>query len=299
MKAFRLLALAAFACLIPNIAPKIAHAQSPQAAAAPAEVRLPRISVVSIGSGDPVVLIPGLASPRAVWEGIAPELARGHRVLLVQVNGFGGDDPGANAGEGILPGIVADLSRYLAENRIERPAVIGHSMGGLVGMMLARDHPDQVGRLMIVDALPFFGVLMGPGATVDAVRPIAANMRATMRSAPAGQSAPPNMSNNAAGQAQVAAWTNAADRAASSQALYEDFVTDLRPDLAAIGRVPITVVYAVPNAAMAEMAHNLYRTAYAADEDARLVPIEDSYHFIMLDQPQRFAEAVRAFVAGR
>jgi pimeloyl-ACP methyl ester carboxylesterase len=74
-----------------------AAAQSPPAAAASAEIRLSHISIQSIGSGDPAVLIPGLASPRAVWDGIAPELARTHRVILVQVNGFGGDDRGANA----------------------------------------------------------------------------------------------------------------------------------------------------------------------------------------------------------
>ncbi len=272
--------------------PATAHAQP-----AAAEVRLAHISVQSFGEGDPVVLIPGLASPRAVWDGVAPDLARRHRVLLVQVNGFAGDDRGANGEGGMLEGIVRDLSVWLRDNGIERPAIVGHSLGGLLGMMLARDHPDQVGRLMVVDALPFFGVLMGPNATVETVRPMAANMRDMMRNAPPGQSAPPNMSNNAAGQSQVAAWTNAADRIAASQALYEDFVTDLRPDVAAIGRVPLTMVYAVPNAAMAEMAHTLYRTAYAADPDARLVPIEDSFHFVMLDQPEVFADALRAFLA--
>lgn len=296
MKPYRLFALAAFACLVPNVL----HAQSaPAAAAAQAETRLPHISVVSIGSGDPVVLIPGLASPRAVWDGVAPALARNHRVLLVQVNGFGGDDPGANAGEGVLAGIVADLSRYLADNRIERPAIVGHSMGGLVGMMLARDHGEQVGRLMIVDSLPFFGVLMGPTATVDQLRPVAANMRDTIRAATGDQPAPANMSNTPAGLARVAAWSNAANRAVVAQALYEDMTTDLRPDVATFGRVPVTVTYAVPNAAMAEMVHGLYRAAYAADPDAHLVPVADSYHFIMLDQPQAFAAALEAFLAAR
>lgn len=275
------------------VMPAAGHAQPP------AETRLSHISVQSIGEGVPVVLIPGLASPRAVWDGVAPDLARRHRVLLVQVNGFAGDDRGANGNDEMLAGIVRDLSAWFRDNGIERPAIVGHSLGGLLGMMLAKDHPEQVGRLMVVDALPFFGMLMGPSSTVETVRPMAANMRDMMRNAPSGQSAPPNMSNSPAGQAQIATWANAADRTAASQALYEDFVTDLRPDVAAIGRVPLTVVYAVPNAEMAEMAHNLYRTAYAADTDARLVPVEDSFHFVMLDQPARFAAALEAFLAER
>ena len=88
------------------------HAASP-IASAPAE-RLPHISIQEIGKGSPVVLIPGLSSPRAVWDGVAPALARDHRVILVQVNGFGGDDPGANLKPGILDGIVADLHGWLA-----------------------------------------------------------------------------------------------------------------------------------------------------------------------------------------
>jgi pimeloyl-ACP methyl ester carboxylesterase len=108
MKLHRLVALLGLACL----APQILHAEpAPAPAAASAETRLPHISIRSIGHGDPVVLLPGLATPRAVWDGIAPELARGHRVLLVQVNGFGGDDPGANLHEGILAGAVDDLVR--------------------------------------------------------------------------------------------------------------------------------------------------------------------------------------------
>src|SRR5579884_4555235 len=82
---------------------------SAHAAAPTAEQRLPHISIVSEGSGSPVVLIPGLSSPRAVWDGVAPELARSHRVILVQVNGFAGDDPGANLQAGILAGAVDEL----------------------------------------------------------------------------------------------------------------------------------------------------------------------------------------------
>lgn len=293
MKIYRLFALAAFALLVPNVA----RAQAPTAsAAATAEVRLPHISIRTVGSGDPVVLIPGLASPRAVWDGIAPALARDHRVILVQVNGFGGDEAGANRGAGMLDGIVADLASYLAANHIDRPAVIGHSMGGLVGMMLARDHADRVERLMIVDALPFFGMLMSADATVDAVRPMAAEMRRGLLEPSGTRAAPANMSNSEAGRARVTAWLNASDRAATGEALYEDMTSDLRGDVARIGRVPVTVVYAVPNAGIEPMVRALYSRAYAADPDARLVPIADSYHFVMLDQPERFRTAVEAFL---
>jgi pimeloyl-ACP methyl ester carboxylesterase len=295
MKLYRLVAFAGLACL----APQILHAQPAAApAAASAEVRLPHISIQSIGRGDPVVLIPGLASPRAVWDGIAPELARNHRVILVQVNGFGGDDPGANTGENILDGVVADLVRYFDQNRITRPAVIGHSMGGLIGMMLAKAHPERVGRLMIVDSLPFFGVLMGPNATLETVRPIAAQLRTALQGQSGPQPVPPSMSLTERGRALVGGWMNAANHHVTGQAIYEDATSDLRGDVPAIGRVPTTVLYAVSDPARAEMFRAIFAGAYAAAPSIRVVPVENSAHFIMLDQPDRFREAVIAFLGA-
>jgi pimeloyl-ACP methyl ester carboxylesterase len=296
MKLYRLVALLGLACLTPQVL----HAEPARSpAAASAETRLPHISVQSIGRGDPVVLIPGLATPRAVWSAIAPELARGHRVLLVQVNGFGGDDPGANSQEGILAGAVEDIVHYFDANRIGRPAVIGHSMGGLIGMMLARTHPDRVGRLMIVDSLPFFGVLMAPDATVETVRPVAGQLRAMLQAQAGDQPAPPNMSLTEAGRARIAAWMTAANHQVAGQAAYEDVTSDLRADVPAIGRVPVTVLYAVPNPAMAAMVRTTFAGAYAAAPSIRVIPVERSAHFIMLDQPERFRAEVETFMARR
>ena len=98
---------------------------------AAAEQRLPHIIDRSDRPGRPVVLIPGL--PRRARSGTAspPSSARDHRLILVQVNGFAGDDPGANLDSASLAGIVDDLHGYLAANRLGTVRVIGHSMGGL------------------------------------------------------------------------------------------------------------------------------------------------------------------------
>src|SRR5215218_4426422 len=124
-----LLAAAAASTLTWTASP--AHAAAPQAVRADNEVRLPHISMVKRGHGPAVVLLPGLASPRAVWDGVAPDLARGHTIYLVQVNGFAGDEPGANLGGAVLDGIVADLHTYLATEKVAPVMFVGHSMGGL------------------------------------------------------------------------------------------------------------------------------------------------------------------------
>ena len=291
----QLIALCAFAFF--PFAPAGAQPASVPAIEMSAETRLPHISIKEAGSGAPIVLIPGLASPREVWSGALSELVRGRRVILVQVNGFAGDDPGANHGDDVLPGIVDDVAAYLRSQNIEEAAIIGHSMGGLIGMMLTRQHPGLVGRLMVVDALPFFGMLFGSTATADTVRPVAEQMRSALIAGTAPTEAPSNMSVSEAGRLKVTNWLRAADRKVVGQTLYEDFVTDLRPALAQVQADRVHILYGVPNGAMAAMARDLYGSAYRGLPAARLVPIEGSAHFVMLDQPDRFLAAVRDFLA--
>jgi pimeloyl-ACP methyl ester carboxylesterase len=170
-----LLRLAARQLSASLLAPAPATAPAPAIARTPAQME--HASIQSVGAGPPVVLIPGLASPREVYAGITAQLARGRRVLLVQLNGFAGDPARGNAKGPILDGVVADIAAYLRRERLRPAAVIGHSMGGLIGMRLARDHAPLVDRLMIVDALPFIGTMLVPGATVETIRPAAESMR--------------------------------------------------------------------------------------------------------------------------
>ncbi len=274
-----------------------AFAQTPAATPAPL-VQLPHVSIESVGKGPPVILIPGLSTPRAVWDGIAPTLAKDHRVLLVQVNGFGGDDPRANLTDGVLDGIVADLAGLIAREKLAQPAVIGHSLGGLAGMLLAARHPDAVGRLMVVDALPFIGTIMAPGMSATDVQPRAAAMRdavaATQGKARPTVTADPGgiWSNTAAGRIRVANWSNAADQRVVARALYDDLTTDATPEARAIRARPFTVLYAT---GAGPMATTIWTRAYAGTP-ATLEPVADSYHFIMLDQPAAFAAAVERFL---
>lgn len=282
----------------------ILHPAAGHAATAPAapETRLAHISVVKLGHGDPVVLIPGLSSPRAVWDGVAPDLARTHTVYLVQVNGFAGDAPGANLAPDMLDGVVVDLDAYLAREKVGAVPIVGHSMGGLVAMMMARAHPARVARLMIVDSLPYIGLLFSPAATVPLVEPQAKTMRDAI-AATYGKPADPAIAERTANglalkpasRTAVKAWAMAADPRVTAEALYEDMTTDLRPDLPRIA-APITLVYPAPAAgpAMGEM---LYKGAYATAPHVVLVPIADSAHFVMLDQPAAFRAALTAFLA--
>ncbi len=286
--------------------PGASHAQAAIAAAPKidaAETQMPHISVQTLGKGTPVILVPGLSSPRAVWSGVVPALAKSHLVYVVQVNGFGGDDPRANLSPGILDGIVGDLHTLIAQSKLGKPAIVGHSMGGLVALMLAKAHPEDVGKLMIVDSLPYIGEIFVPGATVAALEPQAKAMRAAMAAAygkpanpAANEALAARMALKPASRASVADWAAKADARVSAQAMYEDLTTDLRPDMASIA-APITLVYPWNAAGPTKpVADALYRKAYATAPHVTFVDIGDAAHFVMLDQPVAFQAALDAFL---
>lgn len=297
------LIIAAALAAIATPLPAVAAPASPPVAKAEAEVRMDHISIVKLGSGSPVFLIPGLASPRAVWDGVAPELAKSHAIYLVQVNGFAGDEPGANLKPGILDGIVSDLAAFMTREKIGSAPVIGHSMGGLAGLMFAKAHSDKVDKLMIVDSLPFFAVLLARGEeepTAASVEPVARMMRDRVA---ARYGKPVDVTSDVAGlalkpesRARMAAWAAAADPRVTGQAMYEDMTTDLRPSLASI-KTPLTVVVPWSSSAFGKDGTlAFYARQYSGAPNVAYVDIAEAGHFVMLDQPDSFGSAVAAFL---
>ncbi len=260
-----------------------------------------RFTVDVRGDGPDVILIPGLGSSRDVWAAQAEALAATHRLHLVQINGFAGQPVGAPAGQVIDP-VVEELAQYIEAYTTGEPAIIGHSMGGLTGLMLARRHPERVGRLMIVDSLPFFSAMFNPMATAEGVEPQARGMRDQIAALDdAAFAAQQNMGvgrlvKTEGRRAEVVGWSVASDRATFTQAMYEVMTTDMRGEVANV-QTPITVVYAYDTPMGPEaMIDGLYRGQYAPASNVSFVRIDGSYHFIMFDQPAAFQAAVADFL---
>lgn len=260
-----------------------------------------RFSVEVRGAGPDVILIPGLGSSRDVWAGQVDAIAANHRVHLVQLAGFAGEPVGAPAGEVIAP-FVEELAAYIEANDLERPAVIGHSMGGFSGLMLARRHPDRIGKLMIVDSLPFFSAMFGPHVTAANVEPQARMMRDQVAalddaSFTAQQNAGVGrMAKTQARHAEIVGWSVASDRATFAQAMYEVMSTDLRGEVGSVS-TPITLVYAYDPAMGPEgMVDGLYRGGYAGAPNVSFVRIDGAFHFVMFDQAAAFQAAVEDFL---
>ena len=274
---------------------------APVAAQAPA-FQPTRFTVTVEGTGPDLILIPGLTSSRHVYDRAVAALGGHYRVHRLQVAGFGGEPARGNATGPVLAPIVEELHAYIQANHLHA-MVAGHSAGGLITLMLAQRHPEDLSRALIIDSLPFYGMLMGPQATPESVGP----QLAQLRDAIAGMSddawraqqtaSAARLASTPEGQAELVADSMASDRSVVARALYEDATTDMRPLLPQI-RTPLTVLYAVNPFATEATYGQLMHSGYAGAPNVRLIPVEPSYHFIMLDQPAQFAELLAQFAAG-
>ena len=270
---------------------------------APRDFVSDRISVVTRGTGPDVIFIPGLTGHRDVWNSVAETLDDRYRLHLVQVNGFAGFAPGANAEGPVSAPVAEEIARYIVEARLERPAVIGHSMGGAIGMMLAARHPEIVGRLMVVDMMPFMGeVFAPPGSTAEKIRAAADQFRARILADPPGEGLLGQMFQTMTSKSEMLPvlmeGARASDRRTVGNAFHELIVTDLRPELGRI-TAPVTVLYVLPpNVPLsAEQFDTSMARLYANVPNVRLVKIENSRYFIQWYQPARFINEVDAFMS--
>ncbi len=299
------------AAALAAIATPLAAAAAPAQTAVRVAFQPTRFSVIVQGRGPDVIFIPGLSSTRDVWAASAERLRATHRVHLVQLKGFG-EAAGPNAIGPVLQPFVRDLAAYIRANRLQ-PAIVGHSMGGLAAMMVGVQYPDLPAKLLVVDALPFIGPIFG-AADLAAITPRAVQMRA-MIMAQAGAMTPDfasradcpatlptpakingNMTNSGTGACMVKHGARSSDLRVVAQAIYDDMLIDLRPRMKEL-KAPVTMLYPQDDRLFSRVAADtLYAEAFTGTATLKLVRIAGSYHFIMQDQPQLFADELDRFL---
>lgn len=255
-------------------------------AVAPAAFQSPRIAVSTTGRGRDVLLIPGLASGPAVWNRQVAALP-GFRWHRIQVCGFAGLAPQANAAGPLIAPLADEIARYVRNNGLVRPSIVGHSMGGTLALMLGLR--GIAGRLMVVDMLPAGAAMVG--GTASGMGYIADQLSQYFTGTQGGR----------AYLAQIVAQAPGAqgsDPAVIASALRDLANIDLTTRLARLD-APLEVVYAVgADKAQAAAITRRFQTAYATARQAKLMPVGPSGHVVMADQPARFTAALRDFLNG-
>jgi pimeloyl-ACP methyl ester carboxylesterase len=111
--------------------------------------------VAEAGEGEPVLLLHGWPQHWYCWRLVIPALAERHRVLAMDLRGFGWSDI---AWEGFeKENMAADVANVMAALEIDRAKIVGHDWGAWIGYLLALDRPELVERLVGLSVPPPFG----------------------------------------------------------------------------------------------------------------------------------------------
>lgn len=108
------------------------------------------LSFTSHGEGDPpLVLLHGYMASNVDYAEIEPTLAQSRRVISLDHRGHGGSPK--TAGAYSFDHLVTDVTHSLSRHGIERIHLMGHSMGGVIALRIAIEHPELVASLVLMD----------------------------------------------------------------------------------------------------------------------------------------------------
>ena len=253
------------------------------------------------GAGSPVLLIPGLSCSGDVWDETVAALEGRYEMHVLSLAGFAGQ---AAIAAPFLPRVRDDIVDYIRAQQLDRPVIIGHSLGGFLAFWLAASEPTLVGPIVAVDGVPFLPALMDGGTTVDAIRPMAESSKAMMASLTPEQfamqtrmslttmvTAPEDLE-------RLARQGGESDPATVAQAIFELMTTDLRDDVTSI-ESPVLLIAAGATAPTPEGRARLqrsYEAQVAPIPNHRVVIADHARHFIMLDAPDFFHATLTGFL---
>lgn len=255
------------------------------------------------GKGRPLILIPGLASGSWVWQDTIRAFAPDHAVYVLTLPGFNGRPPAGPAPFAAARAAVEDL---IASRHLDKPVVVGHSLGGILALAVAEDKPGLVGGIVSIDGLPVM-----PGAedmTPQQRAQFAAKMRGQIGKQQSAQFAQQQQGYMRTigvldmAKADALAQLTARSDPASVGAWAADVVTvDLRPGLKSIEAPVLAIVpYLDLDSAQQGLTPaakaDYYRALMEGTPKLQVVTVAPARHFAMFDQPQAVTAAIRTFL---
>ena len=244
------------------------------------------------GKGEPVLLFPGFSCTGEVWSPLVEKLSQNYECHVFTFAGFG-DVPAIDTPW--LPQIKNGINQYIEKHNLVKSTIIGHSLGGTLGLWLASEQESQFNQVIVVDALPSIGALMIPNFKSEDIvydNPYNQNLLA-MSEEDFGKMADrmaAAMSSNAEAQMQIANWMKMTDRETYVYGYSDLLKLDLREDIGSI-TVPVKILAAAKPYGK-EMARKTYEEQYKNMESYDLRIAENAAHFIMYDDPKWFINQI-------
>lgn len=250
-------------------------------------------------SGKPVIFIPGLACGPWAWEETAQRLKGSNAVYLLRLPGFDGSKPVPGT---TLDSLVKDLETLIVSRKLVRPVLVGHSLGGTLSLKFATEHSNLIAGVVAVDGLATFP---GTEAVTDR-KPLAERTRKQFGGQTQEQFAASQLGYmkqigtvDPALAEKLAGYSSRSDVTATAEFAAQLFELDLRPQLGAI-TVPVVEISPYNELDFAAMGIDedkktaYYRTLLDGVKQLEVVSISPARHFVMFDQPEKFAAALDA-----
>ena len=251
-------------------------------------------------AGPAVILIPGLACGAWAWEETAHRLAATHAVHVVTLAGFDGRPamPGTT-----LASLRQELRDLIVTKHLEKPVLVGHSLGGTLALAFAAEDSALISGVVAIDGLPVFPGTENAGSDR---RALGESARAQLAGQTPQQFAAYQQtymkqygSIDERIATRLAEQSSRSDAAATADFAAQVLELDLRPRLAGIS-VPVVEIspfYAPDFASMGideQRKAEYYRMLLGGVRDLEVVSISPARHFVMFDQPEKFARTLDA-----
>ena len=262
------------------------------------------IKITEKGSGPAVIFIPGLNSAEDTFTETCESIAKTHQCFLLHLPGFAGQKP-MDLQQGFLVPVKNNILAMIKKKKLSNVTLVGHSLGGLLSLMIAMDSPELINKIVIVDSLPFFPAIQNPSLTVEMAKPQAEQMRAQMNAQDDvsyfknATYAVQGMTNKSERMPLLIQWGQTSDRATTTQAMYELMSTDLRASITAIQK-PVMVLGAwaayKPYGSTKESTKAIFATQYAQLKNVDIRMSETGFHFLTWDDSDWVNQQIQNFL---
>ena len=250
--------------------------------------------VIKTGKGkQAIIFLPGFASSGDVWNETKSNFEKDFTCYTFTMAGFAGVKPQPNPS---FTNWEIEIVNYIKANKIEKPIIVGHSMGGGLALAIASDYPELISRIVVVDALPCLAALRDPSFKSQENNDctLMVNQMTAMSTDEFHQMQKRNMAMllaNPSMQDEAISWSMKSDRNTFSQ-MYCDFSnTDLREKIATIK---------CPSLILLEFGFSNYKEPIEAQyknlKTATFQYSNKGLHFIMYDDAAWYLAQLNNFI---
>ncbi len=242
------------------------------------------------GRGRPVILLHGWLGSWGLWQHTMGYLGRYYRTYALDFWGFG--ESGRKQNTFAVQDFVSMVDQFMERLGIIRAPLVGHSMGGTVSLSVAIRYPERVSKVVVVGS-PIVGSSLALLLKLAGYRPVANMVFQFMWALRLG------LRLSAPVICQNPNWYKMIERDLSRTTLESFFNsiaslrrTDLRPFLNQI-KIPALGMYGDKDVIVHP---KQWQPMDAGIPNVTIARYKKAGHFIMLDEPDHFAETLRAFL---